>query len=534
MFQKRDVPSWKANVAVFLCLFFLMVIMFLIQVEQTRRAFLEDAKSHAMLLAGVVKLHVQNAIESQEITDEIARGHLKNIASFVDYLDSLGPFSPQELEAFSRKTGLYGIAIMQPEEQVVTGVKDWEKSPPDRCGPRNWFRRDHNAHLLVFALKRKNQEGCIVCAMPSQDFERLQSEIGLESVMHALKRVRGVLSIELKGADKRKTNPGKGLKLEGVSPNKPRIQLITAARPPFVSISIPLKGSVKGSVLDVRLDASNYQNSLKRLWRSLFLISLSILISGSILSFWLYRKHKEEMKRAVQLEKEMSRQREDAMIGRAAATIAHEVRNPLNAVQMGLQRLKMESRYLDEEQRRIVDLSLGSIKRANGIISNLLEFSRKIFVKRKEINLKGLVEEVLPLYDLERNGIELELSPSKDPIMVQADPDLMRHVIHNLVKNALDAQDKGGFLSVIIKDRGEFVEVAFQNGGTIPKEGEIKQILEPYFTTKTQGTGIGLAFSKRIIKAHGGTMEVQVKGESVFEVRFSIPKRHPGAKEVQG
>ncbi|OCC14296.1 Two-component sensor PilS [Dissulfuribacter thermophilus] len=506
----RSIPLWKANIIVFSCLFIMVLVLFFLQVEQTRRAFLQDQMAHAQILSNVFKLHVRNAVESQKITDQIVKTHLRNIASFIDYLDSFEPFSPQELELFARRTGLYGIAIIRPNGKIVTSVREWLEKFPYTCNSKESFSRDHDAHLLILSKKGRYSEGCIVCALPSTDFERLQAQIGLSSVMKALRDVKGVISIEIDRV---------GASVNGTGLQSPEIEIQGKTNSPYVTMSIP----VENKVLKVILDASRYRDSMNRLWRNFFLISLFILLGGAILSYWLYKKQRQEMRRAVLIEKAMSRQREDAMIGRAAATIAHEVRNPLNAVHMGLQRLLLESDSLDESEKRLLKLSLTSIRQANSIISNLLEFSRPISPKVKDVILDKLLEEVIYVLGPEQRGIEVKFTYNRRPVKISIDPELMRQVFLNLVKNAIEAQSNGGYLDIIVEDMPQRVIIRMRNGGIMPKENQVERLLEPYFTTKIKGTGIGLPYSKRIVSAHGGQMDVQLK-DGAFEVEITIPK----------
>ncbi len=503
---------WKANVLVFTCLFLMVMFLFLFQLEQTKRLFMEGTRNYAMLLAKVARLHVQNAFESQKIMDKILEGHLKNIASFIGYLNGVAPFSPQELESFSRRTGLYGLAILHEEGEIITGVKEWQSEVPYGCRKSEALLRDPGAALIVLTSRLPHGEGCVVVALPSRDFDRLQAKIGLESAVNALKLVPGVISVTLHDS------PPTPRVSQSESPMEPLVIFDEDSLPASVSITLPLNNRI----LQVRLDASLYATSVKRLWQNFMTIAALILISGGLLSYWLYLRQKRDMAKAVQMEQVMSRQREEAMIGRAAATIAHEVRNPLNAVHMALQRLKLESSTLDNDAKRLIEISLNSIRQANTIISDLLEFSRPIVPKKEVVDLKALLEEVAYFLGLDQKGIRFKVHCPQDAVVVQADPGLMRQVVLNLFKNGVEAQPNGGFLEVWLERTSDGVLMRIMNGGEIPAPGEDARLLEPYFTTKSKGTGIGLPFSKRIIGAHGGDLTVSI-GEGTFEVIISIP-----------
>lgn len=500
MDSRKAVPLWMANVFAFSFLFCIVVVLFFYQLEEMRHTFMKDQMIHARILSSVFELHVNNALESREITDTIVERLLSNIGRFIDYLDAFEPFAPQELEGFSHRIGLFGVAILRGDGVLTTGVREWQNAFPYECSDKTRFFRDEARHMFILAMPRHDGMGCVVCALPSRDFEALQKKLGLEAVIEALREVPGVVSISLSK---------RTLKHIKITPMLKQAQ---------VMVYIP----TGDGVLDVALDARLYRESLERLWRNFLLISAFILLLGGGISYWLYRRQQAAMLHAIRMEKALGRQREEAMIGRAAATIAHEIRNPMNALHMGLQRVLLEAPELSGSQRRILELGIQSIKRVNGIISNLLEFARPVAPKKEDVDMERLVEDVVCFMDLEAKGLRIERLYSACPCRVKADPELMRQLFLNLLKNAQEAQPGGGFLRIQLEQRDGGVEIVFENGGELPDPGIKERLLEPYFTTKTSGSGIGLPFSKRIVEAHGGHLEVRIES-GTFRVTLWLP-----------
>jgi len=121
---------------------------------------------------------------------------------------------------------------------------------------------------------------------------------------------------------------------------------------------------------------------------------------------------------------------------------------------------------------------------------------------------------------------------------VFGDPDLLRQVIENLIRNAIEAQREGGYLEVELKGRSQEIVLSFRNKGFPLPPDEAERIFEPYFTTKAQGTGLGASIVRRIVIAHGGRMEVQAKGGGEVEISVYLPLTHetppiPDGKEGQ-
>jgi two-component system, NtrC family, sensor histidine kinase HydH len=256
---------------------------------------------------------------------------------------------------------------------------------------------------------------------------------------------------------------------------------------------------------------------------------------GSIIAYFRYAIET----RTRRYERQLSKEREDAVLGRAAATIAHEVRNPLNALGMGLQRLQIEAEELRPEHRQLLDLMLNSVHRANGIIETLLRYTRPPRPRRQPLNLGAIVRELLMLYQSQCDELGIEVRqtiPVIEPI--SGDPDLMRQVIENLIRNAIEAQREGGYLEVELKGTPQEIVLSFRNAGFPLPPDEAEQIFEPYFTTKAQGTGLGASIARRIVMAHGGRMEVHAKGEGEVEISVTLPLTHetlqiPDGKEGQ-
>jgi two-component system, NtrC family, sensor histidine kinase HydH len=227
-------------------------------------------------------------------------------------------------------------------------------------------------------------------------------------------------------------------------------------------------------------------------------------------------------------ERQLSKEREDAALGRAAATIAHEVRNPLNALGMGLQRLQFEAHELAPEHHVLITLMLDSVDRANGIISGLLRYARPQKPVMKLMRLDLLAEDILSLYlhSCQERGIRVtrffECHES-----IWGDRSLLSQVMENLIRNAIEAQPRGGILELEVKRLEHEVALVFRNHGFLLPSGEIDRIFEPYFTTKAQGTGLGLSIARGIVEAHGAKIEANVTGSGIIELTLYFPLPHP-------
>jgi two-component system sensor histidine kinase HydH len=239
--------------------------------------------------------------------------------------------------------------------------------------------------------------------------------------------------------------------------------------------------------------------------------------SGQIILFKDLREIKE-------LKREIVRSQRLAAIGRLAAGVAHEIRNPLSSIK-GFATYFRE-RYQDvAEDQQVAEIMIGEVERLNRVISQLLEFARPLKIEKKEVSLPELLEHSLRM--IEDDAIQKNITIKKDihtiPQSVWLDGDRLKQVLLNLYLNALESMDEGGSLivSAYVDDKTLTLKIS-DTGKGIP-DNEIGSIFDPYYTTKSSGTGLGLAIVHKIIEACEGQISVQSKLGSGTEFLLHIP-----------
>jgi two-component system sensor histidine kinase HydH len=211
-----------------------------------------------------------------------------------------------------------------------------------------------------------------------------------------------------------------------------------------------------------------------------------------------------ELERA---QRELVQQEKLAAIGRLAAGVAHEVRNPLGVIRASAA-LVQEGFEQGDDSWRACDFICQEIDRLNALITSLLSFARPTEPRRKTVSIGELIERALRLAgdELRRRGIAVDVEDASALPALRADPDLVSQLIYDLLSNAGDAAGAGGRIAVrSARAAGALrVEVADSGAGVAPEL--LAQVFEPFFTTKAQGTGLGLPMAERIAQAHGGTL----------------------------
>ncbi len=505
---------WQGNALVFGLLFLLVVAYFMFQVKNAHKLFIRDAENHAKLVADIIRVHAKGTVLSEQVIQATLKTFLGNTARFVEYLNSIDPFNSEELGAFARESGLAGLSIFYQDGTLIHGPQGWlEGIKLRRISHVQLFHFPHK-HLIVLVSPLETGKGYIAAGIKSEKTELLQREIGLPETFKAMEKLDGIHYVRLEQDKKNLKDMPKS--------RSSRIKIIKSQKGLIAEVKMPLDIGL----LTVGLDAQPLENIRHRLWRDFIVFSSLLGMLGSLLSWFLYRHQSRYLWQVKEYERQLSRQREEASLGRAAASIAHEIRNPLNAMAMGLQRLKMEAECLSGEQKRIIDIVLDSLKRTNAIVTGLLRYARMPEPELKKVDLKSMITDTATLYEkrMEEIGIRLELAlKNTGPII--ADPDLVSQVLDNLLRNAMEAQPHGGFISILLDTHGENVILTIRNGGQIPRPDQMDQLLEPYFTTKTRGTGLGLAVCQRIIKAHGGKIELNLPDTNTLETKISLPRK---------
>ncbi len=229
----------------------------------------------------------------------------------------------------------------------------------------------------------------------------------------------------------------------------------------------------------------------------------------------------------LKIEKRIREAENLAHIGEITTSLAHEIRNPLSAARMSIQMLLKSDSFKGNERRRLEILEQ-EVGRLNKIVSEMLDFAKPMRFNPAPGSLVSLVRSCLEAIDarmLEKDIVVTGKFPGKLPAVCM-DHEKMEQAVINLLLNAAEAVDEGGTIDIAIKrTRGLYQSLAVviaDNGHGIEPES-MPYIFDPFFTRKTKGTGLGLANAKKIIEAHGGTIELGPNEPSGTRAMFTLP-----------
>ena len=274
--------------------------------------------------------------------------------------------------------------------------------------------------------------------------------------------------------------------------------------------------------------------SMELAWRNslhaVVILGLAVVAAGILGMAAIFHNqhlHQQEVKA---LEIEVLQRERLSALGNMAATVAHEVRNPLNSISIGLQRLKAEFRPTDDQEQysRLTELMLGEVHRLNAIVEQFLSLARPVEIKPEALRVQDMLQEIATLVGDEAHQANVRIRVIAPPSLpaLEADREYLRQTLLNLVLNGVQAMPAGGTLTLeAAKSNGNILIWVTDTGTGIAPENRT-QIFEPYFTTKPKGSGLGLAITRRIVEAHRGAITVSSEVGEGCRFQITLPINH--------
>ncbi len=222
-----------------------------------------------------------------------------------------------------------------------------------------------------------------------------------------------------------------------------------------------------------------------------------------------------------------------AMVGKLAAGVAHSVRNPLTSVKLRLFSLE-RSLTLTPRQKEDFSVIGDAIRHVDGIVGNFLEFSRRPRIRLRRVSPSSVVDATLQLLENRLAAFPVSVTLRRNPALpdVLADPEQLREALLNILLNACEAMDYSGALIIEelllrAKDGARYVCLRVTDSGPGISEEQLPDIFTPFFSTKEQGTGLGLPIAKGILEEHGGDIQVTSSAREGTAFTLLLPVDRP-------
>ncbi|MBF0411682.1 MAG: hypothetical protein HQK70_03100 [Desulfamplus sp.] len=270
----------------------------------------------------------------------------------------------------------------------------------------------------------------------------------------------------------------------------------------------------QNQIIFAALDISEVEIAKSKYLRHVIAMGFMFFVLGctgvfGIIALQGYRSAKTSIS---ELKSEIERSRRLAAVGKLAAGVAHEIRNPLSSIKGFATYFK--ERYSNvKDDTEVADIMIQEVERLNRAVTQLLEFAKPLPVTSKEVDIKELITHSLKLieYDKAQKNISVKIDYKLNRYNIITDPDRLNQILLNLYLNALQAMEENGELTIKVSEldsQGKIL-ISVSDTGKGIEEKDIEHIFDPYFTTRPEGTGLGLAMVHRAIEALNGDITVQ-------------------------
>ncbi|MBI2528376.1 MAG: hypothetical protein HYV93_20640 [Candidatus Rokubacteria bacterium] len=584
--MKRSAALSRYFLASFALLLVLLALHTAWAARRTQHELLAQLEEKGFALAATLEASSRAAIRGNALMEEMIAQRLLDNARLIDHLLLSPRFDPADLrriaamnrlrrvDLLDRSGAPYPLAGLRPPMGAPPGMggmmHGMMMSPAPGAGGqaehppmgmymwgRRWGVHEDAAHPAPPAVQdRTFWEGSlfgvavgarafpgIIAVHADADFVLdFRKEIGVEAQIEELARRSGVASIALlDGAltvvaasepgrvGQREDDPAMRAALGSSHATARLVQDDGGAR--LLEVLHPVAPAAAPSgLLRIRLSTAPMAQAWRRDRDAGLLLGLAVLALGTVgLALIFYTQHRH-LREVSELEEAMARTERLARLGDLAAAVAHEVRNPLNAISMGLQRLGAEFQPAEvQEYGRLVGLMRGEVARLDGIVEEFLSLARPLSLALAPTDFHELLRSVAALIEGEaaRSGVKTVLSIQGGLPPARADGGRLTQVLLNVALNALQAMPGGGTLTLGATSAAGAVTLTVSDTGAGIPADLLPRIFEPYVTSKARGLGLGLAIARRIVEAHGGRIEAASEPGSGSRFTITLPTGGP-------
>jgi signal transduction histidine kinase len=243
-----------------------------------------------------------------------------------------------------------------------------------------------------------------------------------------------------------------------------------------------------------------------------------------------YKKLQTQSAKIIAIEEQLRRSEKLSTLGEMAAVLAHEIRNPLGSIRGTAEILRDDYRPGDPKHE-FIEIQIKETERLNHVVEDFLRMARQQPLELSNCSIREELETIVTLVakDALDRGISLFLEPNEDQAIISGDGEKLRQAFLNIVINALQATPSGGSVTIALNKEAAGLEISFRDSGSGIATDNLQRIFEPFYTTKPEGTGLGLAVTRKIIEGHGGTLEIESDpgNGTAVTVRLPMQERTP-------
>lgn len=392
----------------------------------------------------------------------------------------------------------------------------------------------------LIALRRAGGGGTIIGAFDDEGIRYWGLRVAVQRAIEDTISMQGILYVAI-------TDEGGGIlgslgDLPESKPEKDQLQQdLLASKISSASRKVTLKGrnllevisplyleTTRIGLARVGLESDRADMILQRN-RNLLFISMTLVMLIGLFSLWfLYMNQNRHLARIEEMRKQLEQSERLSALGQLAAGVAHEIRNPLNAISLASQRLQREfhpEKDKEQEFQQLAGVIRDEIRRLNEIIEDFLSFSRSRRLEFRDYSVRDVLFKLVSLIEEEAKtkGVSIKLQSIDSVNPVPMDVDKLRQAFLNIIKNAMESIPGEGAISISVEPSGsDWISIKITDTGSGLTPEETERIFDPEYTTKEKGLGLGLPIAHEIVRGHGGRILVQSEPGSgtTFDVRL--------------
>ncbi|MBU1151111.1 MAG: hypothetical protein KJ800_09245 [Proteobacteria bacterium] len=567
--------------AIFIGLILTMGVMDLRRSDQTLVGFMEN---QGMRIVGVVERLTQENLNTMIQASQKAGGNvfvplteqaispqkfltekIVAMAREVDIHWKTEHLSGNYLRKYAQEKNLWLLAVLNAWGDIAFQSRDLpDEALPGRRAAMKGSRREGTPDLFTrlarqkigfLALRRPDGSGTIVIALDQDGVRYWGTRVSVEKAIEKLGEGQGQGLVYLTVREKKGMLLGNAGELPEVWGNDHPlvVKIINGTRPmesrkvtfggkSLLEIVAPFHLNEKiAGIVRLGLERGNTDQILAENRRNMF-VFLAFVVLIALLSMWLlYHNQNRHLAGIVEMERQLEKAERLSSLGQLAAGVAHEIRNPLNAISMASQRLKREFMPADQEKMTEFEAMTGvirdEIRRLNGIIEEFLTFSKSRRLELHDCTVQEILQKIVNLISAEAvtKGITLRTDWGSDPVVIPMDMDKLQQAFLNFIKNAMESISGEGTVTLSVRKPVDGrVSIRITDTGCGMTSEEVDRIFNPEYTTKEKGLGLGLPLAHEIIRGHGGEIRILSRKESGTTFEVLLPaERYSNGKGVK-